>query len=231
MLASRLGIHGRNRLGGNSLLDCVVFGRVAGASAARYLFDLSMAAASERKCEAKAIADEAAKATSKLPDSSDADYTDVPPEQHKAHPPTTWPRSESGEAKQHRDAAFVAPSDGKGNSALPEVRASEPGLDPRWPPVTEPGDPAPHVIESGAADKHKGAKLLTMEEVAKHNKPDDCWVILNGVAYDVTEARLLRPSSFSHACRSRPPPLVFLVHGRPSGRQEGDHGVRRPRRE
>jgi succinate dehydrogenase/fumarate reductase flavoprotein subunit len=24
------GIHGRNRLGGNSLLDCVVFGRVAG---------------------------------------------------------------------------------------------------------------------------------------------------------------------------------------------------------
>ena len=32
------GIHGRNRLGGNSLLDCVVFGRVAGATAARFLF-------------------------------------------------------------------------------------------------------------------------------------------------------------------------------------------------
>ena len=32
------GIHGRNRLGGNSLLDCVVFGRVAGATAARALF-------------------------------------------------------------------------------------------------------------------------------------------------------------------------------------------------
>lgn len=29
-------IHGRNRLGGSSLLDCVVFGRVAGDSAARY---------------------------------------------------------------------------------------------------------------------------------------------------------------------------------------------------
>jgi len=29
------GVHGKNRLGGNSLLDCVVFGRVAGRSAAR----------------------------------------------------------------------------------------------------------------------------------------------------------------------------------------------------
>jgi succinate dehydrogenase/fumarate reductase flavoprotein subunit len=31
------GIHGNNRLGGNSLLDCVVFGRVSGRSAARYV--------------------------------------------------------------------------------------------------------------------------------------------------------------------------------------------------
>jgi len=31
------GIHGENRLGGSSLLDCVVFGRVSGKSAAKYL--------------------------------------------------------------------------------------------------------------------------------------------------------------------------------------------------
>merc|ERR1719361_275837 len=31
------GVHGSNRLGGNSLLDCVVFGRVSGRSAARFL--------------------------------------------------------------------------------------------------------------------------------------------------------------------------------------------------
>eukprot|EP00971_Amphidinium_carterae_P140607 2786450-Amphidinium_carterae.1 len=30
------GIHGNNRLGGNSLLDCVVYGRVSGRAAARY---------------------------------------------------------------------------------------------------------------------------------------------------------------------------------------------------
>jgi len=31
------GVHGKNRLGGNSLLDCVVFGRVAGRSATKSL--------------------------------------------------------------------------------------------------------------------------------------------------------------------------------------------------
>ena len=31
------GVHGKNRLGGNSLLDCVVFGRIAGKSAMGYL--------------------------------------------------------------------------------------------------------------------------------------------------------------------------------------------------
>merc|ERR1712060_592331 len=32
------GVHGNNRLGGNSLLDCVVFGRVAGRAASKYIF-------------------------------------------------------------------------------------------------------------------------------------------------------------------------------------------------
>jgi acyl-CoA oxidase len=36
------GVHGKNRLGGNSLLECVVFGRIAGASAAKYLLKESL---------------------------------------------------------------------------------------------------------------------------------------------------------------------------------------------
>ncbi|RIB07915.1 hypothetical protein C2G38_2112448 [Gigaspora rosea] len=40
------GVHGANRLGGSSLLGCVVYGRVAGDSASRYLFqNLSSATA------------------------------------------------------------------------------------------------------------------------------------------------------------------------------------------
>merc|ERR1712146_411797 len=37
------GIHGANRLGGSSLLDCVVFGRLSGASASKYLLDTLLA--------------------------------------------------------------------------------------------------------------------------------------------------------------------------------------------
>ena len=33
------GVHCNNRLGGNSLLDCVVFGRAAGKAAAQYVLD------------------------------------------------------------------------------------------------------------------------------------------------------------------------------------------------
>lgn len=32
------GVHGKNRLGGNSLLDCVVYGRISGVNASNYLF-------------------------------------------------------------------------------------------------------------------------------------------------------------------------------------------------
>jgi flavocytochrome c len=39
------GVHGKNRLGGNSLLDCVAFGRVAGRSAARFLLQHHLKAA------------------------------------------------------------------------------------------------------------------------------------------------------------------------------------------
>mmetsp|Transcript_39680 Transcript_39680/g.86627 ORF Transcript_39680/g.86627 Transcript_39680/m.86627 type:complete len:507 (+) Transcript_39680:11-1531(+) len=38
------GIHGENRLGGSSLLDCVVYGRVAGRSATRYLLQQNIKA-------------------------------------------------------------------------------------------------------------------------------------------------------------------------------------------
>lgn len=33
------GVHGRNRLAGNSLLECVVFGRIAGRQAAKISYN------------------------------------------------------------------------------------------------------------------------------------------------------------------------------------------------
>merc|ERR1712137_759892 len=54
------GVHGNNRLGGNSLLDCVVFGRVAGKHAAKYLLGSDARPVSLSQLTGKATANEPA---------------------------------------------------------------------------------------------------------------------------------------------------------------------------
>ena len=100
------GVHGKNRLGGSSLLDCVVFGRVSGASAAKYLFD--------------------------------------------------------GLLSTLKGGAFV-PGGAAGG-----------------------GEAAPAAADAGGAPS-KPMGVYTKEEVAKHTGPNDCWVIINGNVYDMTE--------------------------------------------
>jgi flavocytochrome c len=89
------GVHGKNRLGGNSLLECVVFGRVSGRTAAKHLFKLAL--------------------------------------------------------------------EEKSFNGLKRVGLVRNQL------------------------KGNGMKDYTVEDVAKHNKEDDCWVILWDKVYDVTK--------------------------------------------
>merc|ERR1712137_125014 len=95
------GVHGNNRLGGNSLLDCVVFGRVAGKHAAKYLLG-----------------------------------SDARP-------------------------VSLAQLTGKATANAPAEKA----------PVKE---------------AVKAADGYSMEEVEKHNKNTDCWVVLHGRVLNVT---------------------------------------------
>jgi len=36
-------------------------------------------------------------------------------------------------------------------------------------------------------------KLFSKEEIARHNKPDDLWIIINHKVYDITKFQNLHP--------------------------------------
>ncbi|KAL1747081.1 FAD binding domain-containing protein [Schizophyllum fasciatum] len=102
------GVHGANRLGGSSLLGCVVFGRVSGDAASAYLLQASGEALKKAGGRLGAVAG------------------------HISGAPTQ------------------APEEAKGG------------------------------------EQKAGAKTFDMAEVAKHNKKDDVWVVVNDQVLDVT---------------------------------------------
>lgn len=108
------GVHGANRLGGSSLLGCVVFGRVSGDTAAAYLLQATTAAVQKAGGRLGALAGHVA-------------------------------GSSTPSAASTPNAASAAPV-GK--------------------------------TTSGA---------YTMDEVTKHNKKDDIWVVIDGQVLDVTK--------------------------------------------
>ncbi|KAI7880808.1 FAD binding domain-containing protein [Mucor mucedo] len=143
------GVHGANRLGGSSLLGCVVFGRVAGETAAKHLF-------------------------SQLVNSNQ----------------TQVAQQRLGAIGQHLNGGFginitvspnnsvilelSLPQSGAGAGAAPAIAA----------PAVEAAQPAE---EPKKADEPKKMGEYTLAEVGKHNKADDCWVVVNGEVLDVTD--------------------------------------------
>lgn len=63
------------------------------------------------------------------------------------------------------------------------VAPSTPAPTPKLPVVAEPSKEAKQIEQ----------KDLTLSEVAKHNKRDDCWIIVEGLVYDVTKYIPLHP--------------------------------------
>lgn len=110
------GVHGANRLGGSSLLGCVVFGRVSGDSAAAYLLQ------------------------------------------------------QTSEIVQKAGGRLGALTGQLGGASSAPAQSS----------------PAP----TSAPSKKSGSKEFTVEEVAKHNKKDDVWVIVDDKVLDVTSVSL-----------------------------------------
>jgi len=103
------GVHGANRLGGSSLLGCVVFGRVSGDSAAAYLLQTT--------------------------------------------------------------SAIVQKAGGRLGALAGQLGSAA---------------PAASVTAPAAAVAKTGSGEYTLQEVSKHNKKDDVWVIVDGQVLDVT---------------------------------------------
>jgi flavocytochrome c len=155
------GVHGANRLGGSSLLDCVVFGRVAGASAAAALFSRVLA----HRGAAASPAAAAAAATGKT-------TVDIQPGDGRVRVDITW--GAAGDAAPHVSAAAAPPAAAKVVAAPAAAAAAA--------PKAAPAAPAAPAAKAGKVYRTD----ITAAEVAKHNTKDDCWVIVNGEVLDVT---------------------------------------------
>ncbi|PKY39618.1 fumarate reductase [Rhizophagus irregularis] len=134
------GVHGANRLGGSSLLGCVVFGRVAGDTASRHLLqNLSSATATRRLGQ---IAGQLAPYQATV---------NVDPTNQKEHLEIYWGQ-QGGNSVAKQSPQPSAASKPEEKKAAPTVEQKE----------------------------------YTIDDVAKHNTEQDCWVAINGRVLNVT---------------------------------------------
>lgn len=145
------GVHGANRLGGSSLLGCVVFGRVAGETAARHLFSQLVNNKSQ-------VAQQRLGAIGQHLNGGIGINIVVNPN-NTINLEIALPQQQGG-------AASAAPA------ALESAPVAAPAAAPE---------------EAKKADEPKKIKEYTLDDVAKHNKPEDCWVVVNGEVLDVTD--------------------------------------------
>lgn len=142
------GVHGANRLGGSSLLGCVVYGRVAGDSASRYLFQKvlsgGVSSAQQRLGQISLHIDPATPGKVSI----------------------EWANAGAGDASAQVSSASQGPSPAT-TSKAPTAKTS----------TAAASQPGPFKIPE---------KEYSMEEVAKHNKKDDLWIVVKGVVLDVT---------------------------------------------
>eukprot|EP01110_Echinostelium_bisporum_P007348 TRINITY_DN27_c0_g1_i1.p1 TRINITY_DN27_c0_g1~~TRINITY_DN27_c0_g1_i1.p1 ORF type:complete len:639 (+),score=390.60 TRINITY_DN27_c0_g1_i1:60-1976(+) len=164
------GVHGENRLGGNSLLDCVVFGRVSGCSATRYILQNYVNNNNNNNNGTQT----ARNRISKIVGHVTAPLVTVSVEGSRVIVEVNG--GEGAESVQQS-----APVSGQSSSsaiAFPAPTGKVPAEH-----AASGGAAAPAAAAPAKADKNK---VYTKDEVSKHNTEKDCWVIVNGQVLDVT---------------------------------------------
>ena len=163
------GVHGANRLGGSSLLGCVVYGRVAGESASQYLFQKvltgGVSTAAQRLGQISLHIDPS------TPGKISVEWADP-----TSTTSSTSSSSSSASGSRLPSVGTQATTQQSQQSAGPVMKgshadSSDPGK------VSKPTDPVEFKVPE---------KEFSMEEVSKHNKKDDLWIAVKGVVLDVT---------------------------------------------
>ena len=158
------GVHGANRLGGSSLLGCVVYGRVAGESSSQYLFQKvltgGVSTAAQRLGQISLHIDPS------TPGRISVEWADgAAPSSSSSQSSSSIPSV--GTAATTKQSQKSAGPVMKGDNA----DSADPGK------VSKPTDPVDFKVPE---------KEYSMAEVEKHNKKDDLWIVVKGVVLDVT---------------------------------------------
>ncbi|MCJ1358623.1 MAG: hypothetical protein MMC33_008623 [Icmadophila ericetorum] len=151
------GVHGANRLGGSSLLGCVVYGRVAGDSASQYLFQ-------------KVLSGGLSTAAQRLGQISLHIDPNTP-----GKISIEW--ANGGEASSSQSTSTESAIDQQSQKSAAPVMKGEKADSKDPGKVTKPNEVAEFKVPE---------KEYSMEEVQKHNKKDDLWIVVKGVVLDVT---------------------------------------------
>lgn len=159
------GVHGANRLGGSSLLGCVVYGRVAGDSASNFLFQnvLKNAGSGTGGTAAQRLGQISLHIDPSQPGKISVEWGTG----SKKGSNDDDEGSGSGGASGSGSAGVSGSSSSSGASGSAAAAAA---------PAAKAGPKVFSIPE----------KEFSMEEIAKHNTKEDLWVVVKGVVLDLT---------------------------------------------
>lgn len=154
------GTHGINRLGGSSLLDCVVFGRVSGRNVSSYLLQRALQfqrdAASGRLSTVLGHLSGDSNVQTTINQGGVQTTINIQPKDNRVSLDFNWGGNTNSQQQ--------IPSQTNVSNSQQQVSS-------------ESSNETPKTVEK---------KEYTFDEISKHNSEKDCWVVVNGEVLDVT---------------------------------------------